>query len=128
QGLAGIEKYNYINKVEPMKRAIEELDVKAWIAGLRREQSESRKQLEIVSIQDDVVKIHPIAEWSNKDVHYYLKEHELPYHPLWEQGYLSVGDIHTTVKWEEGMTEEETRFFGLKRECGLHESGTDYSI
>ncbi|MGP2691480.1 phosphoadenosine phosphosulfate reductase, partial [Serratia nevei] len=47
--------------------------------------------------------------------------HGLSYHPLWEQGYLSVGDTHTTQKWEPGMSEEETRFFGLKRECGLHE-------
>jgi hypothetical protein len=52
---------------------------------------------------------------------YYFKEHDLPYHPLWEQGYLSVGDVQTTAKWEPGMTEEQTRFFGLKRECGLHE-------
>ena len=43
------------------------------------------------------------------------------YHPLWDEGYLSVGDTHTTRKWEPGMAEEETRFFGLKRECGLHE-------
>ncbi|HAG1496794.1 TPA: phosphoadenosine phosphosulfate reductase family protein [Salmonella enterica] len=46
---------------------------------------------------------------------------EARYGKLWEQGYLSVGDTHTTRKWEPGMAEEETRFFGLKRECGLHE-------
>ncbi|SQB42348.1 phosphoadenosine phosphosulfate reductase [Citrobacter koseri] len=51
----------------------------------------------------------------------YLQKHGLKYHPLWDQGYLSVGDTHTTRKWEPGMAEEETRFFGLKRECGLHE-------
>jgi hypothetical protein len=45
----------------------------------------------------------------------------LKYHPLWDEGYLSVGDTHTTRKWEPGMAEEDTRFFGLKRECGLHE-------
>ncbi len=51
----------------------------------------------------------------------YLQKHGLKYHPLWDEGYLSVGDTHTTRKWEPGMAEEETRFFGLKRECGLHE-------
>jgi len=59
-------------------------------------------------------------------VFYYLKEHGLSYHPLWEQGYLSVGDVHTTTKWEPGMSEEQTRFFGLKRECGLHEESGEH--
>ena len=59
-------------------------------------------------------------------MHYYLQEFNLPYHPLWEKGYVSVGDTHTTRKLEPGMTEEETRFFGLKRECGLHEDN-EYS-
>jgi len=64
-----------------------------------------------------------VLDWSNKDVHYYLKNHDLPYHPLWEQGYVSVGDWHTTRPLEAGMSEQDTRFFGLKRECGLHEFG-----
>ncbi|MEW8651704.1 MAG: phosphoadenosine phosphosulfate reductase family protein, partial [Candidatus Thiodiazotropha sp.] len=55
------------------------------------------------------------------DVHRYLQKHNLPYHPLWEQGYASVGDVHTSRPLELGMHEEETRFFGLKRECGIHE-------
>jgi len=128
QGLAGIEKYNLINKVEPMQRALEELQVVAWMAGLRREQAQSREGLDVVTLQDGRVKIHPIIEWSNRQVYEYLKTNQLPYHPLWEEGYVSVGDRHTSRKWEEGMTEEETRFFGLKRECGLHESQTDFSI
>jgi phosphoadenosine phosphosulfate reductase len=127
-GKPGIEKYNYINKVEPMQRAVQELNVKGWIAGLRRGQSESRKELQILGLQDGVCKVYPILEWSNKDVHQYLKKHDLPYHPLWEEGYVSVGDTHTTRKWEAGMTEEETRFHGIKRECGLHESAVDFSI
>lgn len=128
QGVAGIEKYNHINKVEPMQRALKELNVKGWVAGLRRDQSDSRKNLDVLALQNGVVKIHPILEWSNKEVHQYLKKHDLPYHPLWEQGYVSVGDIHTTRKWEEGMSEEETRFYGMKRECGLHEATPNYSI
>jgi phosphoadenosine phosphosulfate reductase len=129
QGLDGIVKYNAINKVEPMQRALQKLQATAWLAGLRRDQSDSRKDLKVVSQQDGRAKIHPILDWSNKQIHDYLKTHDLPYHPLWEQGYLSVGDTHTTRKWEEGMTEEETRFFGLKRECGLHEeSKSDFVI
>lgn len=121
QGLEGIEKYNKLNKVEPMRRALDELDAGVWFSGLRREQSKSRANLPILSIQNGVFKFLPVIDWSNKDVHYYLEEHGLSYHPLREEGYLSIGDTHTTKKWEPGMTEEETRFNGLKRECGLHE-------
>lgn len=121
QGIKGIERYNAINKVEPLRRAFDELRVSTWFSGLRREQSQSRANLPILSIQNNVFKFLPVIDWSNKEVHYYLKENNLPYHPLWEQGYLSVGDWHTTRQWKPGMSEEETRFFGLKRECGLHE-------
>ncbi|NLS13459.1 phosphoadenylyl-sulfate reductase [Vibrio sp. SM6] len=121
QGIEGLERYNRINKVEPMRRALRELNVGTWFSGLRREQSQTRAGLPILSIQNGVFKFLPVVDWTNKDVHDYLELNDLPYHPLREQGYLSVGDTHTTRKWEPGMKEEETRFFGLKRECGLHE-------
>ena len=123
QGVEGIERYNQLNKVEPMARALQELNAQTWFSGLRREQSGSRSNLPVLAIQRGRFKFLPVIDWSNKDVFYYFKEHDLPYHPLWEQGYLSVGDTHTTTKWEPGMSEEQTRFFGLKRECGLHEGG-----
>lgn len=121
QGVDGIEKYNQINKVEPMKRALKALHAHTWFAGLRREQSDSRVSLPVLGIQRGIVKVLPIIDWDNRTVYQYLQRHGLKYHPLRDQGYISVGDIHTTRKWEPGMTEEETRFFGLKRECGLHE-------
>ena len=121
QGVEGIEKYNQINKVEPMNRALETLGARTWFAGLRRDQSGSRANLPVLAVQRGVFKILPIIDWDNRQVYQYLKQHNLKYHPLWDEGYLSVGDTHTTKKWEPGMAEEETRFFGLKRECGLHE-------
>ncbi|WKV49917.1 phosphoadenylyl-sulfate reductase [Dickeya fangzhongdai] len=121
QGLTGIEQYNQINKVEPMDRALQELRAGTWFAGLRREQSGSREGLPVLAVMRGVFKFLPIIDWDNRTVYQYLKTNGLSYHPLWEQGYLSVGDTHTTRKWEPGMSEEETRFFGLKRECGLHE-------
>lgn len=121
QGLDGIEHYNRVNKVEPLRRALKELDAGCWFAGLRSEQSGSRAGLGPVRIQDDRFKVHPVFDWSNRDVHRYLRRHGLPYHPLWEQGYVSVGDVHTSRPLEAGMLPEETRFFGLKRECGIHE-------
>ncbi len=128
-GVAGIEVYNRENKVEPMQRAMAELNATAWLAGLRRQQSASREGLPVLALANGRVKMHPIIDWTDKQVHDYLKANKMPYHPLWEQGYISIGDAHTTRKLEDGMSEEETRFFGLKRECGLHEGvDTDFTI
>ena len=121
QGLSGIERYNQMNKVEPMQRGLDELQADAWFSGLRREQSSTRAELPVVMQQNGRVKVHPIIDWSNRDVHFYLKEHNLPYHPLWDEGYVSIGDTHSTRPLTAELTEEETRFGGLKRECGLHE-------
>jgi len=119
-GVDGIEKYNLINKVEPMQRAIRELGARGWITGLRRQQAKSRKDVGVLQKQNGLIKIQPIIDWTDRMIYEYLKKHDLPYHPLWEQGYVSVGDVHTTRPLTANMTEEETRFFGLKRECGLH--------
>jgi len=121
QGVEGITQYNLINKVEPMKRALKELNAKTWFSGLRRDQSSTRGALPVLSIQNGCFKFLPIIDWSNKDVFYYLKDNGLEYHPLWDEGYVSVGDVQTSRPLEAGMSEEDTRFFGLKRECGLHE-------
>ncbi|GDY26812.1 phosphoadenylyl-sulfate reductase [Agarivorans sp. Toyoura001] len=121
QGVEGLKQYNTLNKVEPMQRAFKELEVKSWFSGLRRSQSSTRTDLPVLQIQNGAFKVLPIIDWTNKDVHYYLKEHNLPYHPLWEEGYVSVGDVQTSQPLQAGMTEEDTRFFGLKRECGIHE-------
>ena len=121
QGLEGIEFYNQINKIEPMRRALDELSADAWFAGLRRQQARSRQDTNVFTVQNERYKIHPVIDWTDRDVFYYLKEYDLPYHPLWHEGYVSIGDWHTTKRLDEVDDEEETRFYGLKRECGLHE-------
>jgi phosphoadenosine phosphosulfate reductase len=121
QGLDGIDRYNRIHKTEPMQRALRELGVGTWFAGLRRSQSQSRSSTPVLQRREGRFKLHPIIDWSDRDVGRYLAQHGLPYHPLWEQGYVSIGDTHTTRPLLDGMREEDTRFFGLKRECGLHE-------
>lgn len=121
QGLAGLEAYNQENKVEPLQRALEELKVGTWFTGLRRAQSASRANTPFVQHTGEVFKVSPIADWTDRHVYRYLKEHGLPYHPLWEKGYVSIGDTHTTVPLHEAESAEDTRFFGLKRECGIHE-------
>ena len=121
QGLEGLEAYNRDNKVEPMNRALRELGAVAWLSGLRRSQAKSRAELPVVQKQNRTVKIHPIIDWTEKQIYDYMKAHDLPFHPLWEKGYVSVGDWHSTAPLTPGMSEEETRFNGIKRECGLHE-------
>ncbi len=130
QGREGLEKYNFTNKVEPMNRAVQELGATAWLTGLRRAQARTREHLEVVQLQKRTYKIQPILDWSERDVYQYLTKHNLPYHPLWEKGYVSVGDVHSSAPLQAGQTAEETRFNGLKRECGLHESNgkSDFQI
>ncbi|OIM99461.1 phosphoadenosine phosphosulfate reductase [Idiomarina sp. MD25a] len=121
QGEEGIDKYNQLMKVEPMEEALDDMGVRTWFAGLRREQSDYRSSKSVIETRiDGRFKIYPLIDWTNKQIHEYLVKHNLPYHPLWEQGYVSVGDWHTSRPLTEGMDEKDTRFFGLKRECGLH--------
>ena len=129
--IADLEAYNLENKVEPMNRALRELDAQAWISGLRRSQSSTRGHLRPLKRQNKTYKAYPIIDWNDRDIYRYLTENNLPYHPLWDQGYVSVGDWHSTSKLEAGMNAEDTRFNGRKRECGLHElsdRGGDYQI
>jgi phosphoadenosine phosphosulfate reductase len=121
KGADGLATYNQIVKVEPMQRALAALGARAWLAGLRRSQSSTREHLQVISTQEGRAKILPIVEWTDRDVFRYLTDNDLPYHPLWEKGYVSIGDVHTTRPLSADMTPEETRFFGIKRECGLHD-------
>ena len=115
-----LDQYDRIRKVEPMQRALSELKVEAWLAGLRRSQTDYRAALRFVESQDGIAKIHPVINWSTKDVHEYLVKHDLPYHPLYEQGYRSIGDWHSTESLGGDDHERAGRFKGLKQECGLH--------
>jgi phosphoadenosine phosphosulfate reductase len=121
QGLSGIERYNRINKQEPLDRALNELHAKTWFAGLRRTQAKTRSRIFPIEFKRGRYKVHPLFDWSDRDIGRYLEKHQLPYHPLWKQGYVSIGDWHTTRSLAEVNSVDELRFFGLKRECGLHE-------
>jgi phosphoadenosine phosphosulfate reductase len=121
QGLEGIERYNRMNKQEPLDKALRELGAETWFSGLRRAQAETRAQLAPIEFKRGRYKVHPLFDWTDRDVGQYLAKHKLPYHPLWDKGYLSIGDWHTTRSLAEVDSMEELRFFGLKRECGLHE-------
>ena len=114
-------RYDQLRKVEPMQRALQELQVTAWLVGLRRNQTDHRKTLEPVSFQGEVYKVLPILNWSSKAVYDYLMAHNLPYHPLFNEGYVTVGDWHSSrplTAFDDN--DRDTRFNGLKQECGIH--------
>jgi len=119
--IASLDLYDRIRKVEPMKRALTDLGVRAWIAGLRAEQTEHRRSLPVLGTQWGRTKVLPILAWSSEQVHDYFRRNDLPAHPLFEQGYTTVGDWHSSrpANATDGH-ERETRFGGLKQECGLH--------
>ena len=118
-GVDGLQRYNQLRKVEPMQRALRELGVRSWFAGLRRTQAPSRAGIEFLELRDGRWKLHPIADWDDLDIASYALQHDLPEHPLSQRGYVSVGDVHTTQPIEDGDA-SKARFFGLVRECGLH--------
>jgi phosphoadenosine phosphosulfate reductase len=120
QGKRALERYNRMNKVEPLERAFAELKAATWFSGLRRSQAVSRSEIDFVQRKDPVLKVHPIADWTDRDIGIYLKKHALPYHPLWDRGYVSIGDWHSTRSLAEAGDAEATRFNGLQRECGIH--------
>jgi phosphoadenosine phosphosulfate reductase len=115
------DKYFDYTKGEPMQRALKELGVKAWIAGLGAKQTSFRSTLRTVELQNGIYKIHPILKWASKEKYYYLKENDLPEHPLHDQGYATVGDWHSSRPVSADDTDERaTRFGGKRQECGLH--------
>ena len=120
QGETAISQYNELTKLEPFRRALSELGVRSWIAGLRRSQATSRRNVGALERLDGRFKLHPIVDWTDRDIGAYLRRHHLPYHPLWERGYVSIGDWTTTRSLADAGSEQQTRFFGLRRECGLH--------
>ena len=121
QDINALNRYDFMRKVEPMQRALKELSSTAWLAGLRRQQTEHRKSLERIVLQEQQYKIHPILHWNSRDIYNYLTAHDLPYHPYFEKGYVSVGDWHSSRPMKaDDNNERDTRFHGLKQECGLH--------
>ena len=110
----------HINKVEPLDEALKGL--RAWISGIRRSQSKTRKDIRIVEeYQGGLFKINPLANATSGDIWWYLKEHRLPKHPLFDKGYLSIGCWPCTRPAQPGDDERSGRWAGKeKTECGIH--------
>lgn len=113
-----------LRKVEPIKRALKELD--AWITGLRRGQAVTRKNLDIVQInkldnQTSLVKVNPLINWTRQQVWSYIEDNEIPYNPLYDKNYASIGCEPCTRPVRSGEDERAGRWAGTnKKECGIH--------
>jgi phosphoadenosine phosphosulfate reductase len=111
----------HIRKVEPLERALTEHD--AWITGIRREQSPTRANAQKVEWSERycVWKIQPLVDWDAKRVQAYINVNEIPYNPLHDRGYPSIGCIPCTLPVQAGEDERSGRWSGSgKLECGIH--------
>jgi len=115
-----------IRKVEPLKKKFEQLDV--WITGLRRQQSETRQKTQILELyhfdllrDQYILKLNPMATWSREAVWDYIHKHGIPYNPLHDRGYRSIGCWPCTRVTGAGENERAGRWTGFdKSECGIH--------
>lgn len=109
-----------INKVEPLDEALK--NYAAWMSGIRRHQTDFRKSIRIVEeYENGLFKVSPLANLTSRDAWWYLKEHNIPQHPLYEKGYLSVSCTHCTRPVQQGDDERSGRWAGkAKKECGIH--------
>jgi phosphoadenosine phosphosulfate reductase len=113
----------HIRKVEPLKRAL--VGKKAWITGLRREQAVTRASLEPKAFDADfrLVKFNPLVDWSHEDVWAYIRTHNVPYHPLHDRGFPSIGCAPCTRAIAPGEDVRAGRWWWESpesKECGLH--------
>jgi phosphoadenosine phosphosulfate reductase len=118
-----LETYHRIRKVEPLDQALEQLQVSCWASGVRGKQTDHRKTMQPLQQVRGRWALRPLLDWGNREVYYYMQEHNLPQHPLFEQGYSTVGDWHSSAPDDGGVSGRATRFGGLKQECGIHLPG-----
>jgi phosphoadenosine phosphosulfate reductase len=117
----GTEQCCQFRKVAPLRAAVR--GNRAWLTSLKRDDGPTRANAPIVSWDAafGLVKVNPLATWTNDDITSYLVDHQLPQHPLWSQGYRSIGCAPTTRPVAEGEDPRAGRWAGLdKSECGLH--------
>lgn len=119
----------YLRKVLPLRNYLS--DKKAWITGVRRSQSETRRQTQFVEWdpENEVIKINPLADWTGQKVWNYIRSKNLPYNPLHDEGYPSIGCIPCTDAVDSGKKDERAgRWNGSKKtECGIHLSAQNNS-
>lgn len=123
ESMANRKECCYIRKVEPLKRALK--GNKIWVTGIRADQSENRQDMPSVEWDDanQIVKFHPILSWTLEDVKACIRRHNIPYNPLHDKGFVSIGCAPCTRAVREGENFRAGRWWwetNDKKECGLH--------
>ena len=121
-----INKYHQIRKVDPLDKALKKYSINCWGSGVRAQQTTNRGKMKFIELIRDTLSIRPLLGWNQKDIFYYMQEKNLPQHPLFFQGYSTVGDWHSSSAESSDAKGRSTRFGGIKQECGLHVN--DYQI
>ncbi len=114
-----------IHKVVPLRNLQKEADMKAWISAIRKDQSHTRKAIEPLMLDpENRLHVHPLVHWTRERIWTFIERHGLPCHPLYDQGYTSIGCFPPSCTSKNGDEEDERagRWHGkAKRECGLHQ-------
>lgn len=127
QSLENRKECCFLRKVEPLNRALQNVD--CWITGLRAEHSENRKEMSMTEMdeQRNIIKVHPILNWSLEQVKEEIKRHNIPYNALHDKGFVSIGCQPCTRAVKEGEDFRAGRWWwedSNKKECGLHSSSS----
>ncbi len=115
-----LDKYHDIRKIKPLENALDKHDILCWASGVRSEQTNNRNKMNFVDVIRERLSLRPLLNWKNKDIFYYMKENQLPSHPLFSKGYSTVGDWHSSSPESIDKEGRTTRFSGMKQECGIH--------
>tara|TARA_B100001109_G_C18726138_1_gene409668 strand:+ start:36 stop:758 length:723 start_codon:yes stop_codon:yes gene_type:complete len=115
-----LDKYHELRKVKPLENGLVRNNIQCWASGVRSTQTETRNKMKFLEIIRQRLSLRPLLNWTNKDIYYYMKENNLPAHPLFMKGYSTVGDWHSSAPDSGNTKGRATRFGGVKQECGIH--------
>tara|TARA_B100000214_G_C23953306_1_gene621527 strand:- start:773 stop:1543 length:771 start_codon:yes stop_codon:yes gene_type:complete len=115
-----LEKYHQIRKVEPLEKTFSSLNIHCWASGVRKDQTKNRQKMSSIDYIRERLTLRPLLNWTKKDIFYYMEKNKLPQHPLFEKGYSTVGDWHSSEAESNNSKGRSTRFSGLSEECGIH--------
>ena len=118
--VSDLDKYHELRKIKPLESGLEKYNIYCWASGVRAGQTENRNKMRFLDIIRKRLSLRPLLNWTNKDIFYYMKENNLPAHPLFRKGYSSVGDWHSSTPDDIQTKGRDTRFGGIKQECGIH--------
>ena len=115
-----LDRYHQIRKVEPLEASLSSLNVHCWASGVRGAQTTHRQTMGCLDVIRQRWSLRPLLDWTSRDVYSFMEAHQLPQHPLFEQGYSTVGDWHSSAPDGAEQRGRGTRFSGFRQECGIH--------